>query len=292
MNNNKTTVIAVGLVVIVAGLLAFDSLLTTKNNTNTSYVNSTTSFQVTTTPTTPSIVTDTAVEGFGIERPEEPLPQPVVKQVKDVQVDLTRIIEVYGEIGKNAVGAAIEIGKLNSQSSAPIFLLLDSPGGGVLSGARLISAMQASKAPVYTVCMNMCASMAFMIHQFGVKRYALDRAILMSHPASVGSQGDVDRIASFIGTIKRYTNKLEAEVAKRMKLDFTAYKQKIQNEYWVDAEDALKDNVVDQLINISVDASSMSSGISDMFRKSLWAKELPKSKIPEHDIIWIYRNVK
>lgn len=290
MNNNKTTAIAVGLVVVVAGLLAFDTLLTNKTPATISYVNNATGFQ--TNPTTPSILTDTTVEGFGVERPEEPLPQPVVKQVKDVQVDLTRIIEVYGEIGENAVGAAIEIGKLNSQSSAPIFLLLDSPGGGVLSGARLISAMQSSKAPVYTVCMNMCASMAFMIHQFGVKRYALDRAILMSHPASVGSRGDVDRIASFIGTIKRYTNKLEAEVAKRMKLDFTAYKQKIQNEYWVDAEDALKDNVVDQLINISVDASSMSSGISDMFRKSLRAKELPKSKIPEHDIIWIYRGVK
>jgi ATP-dependent Clp protease protease subunit len=141
---------------------------------------------------------------------------------------------------------------MNDVSSEPIFILIDSPGGSVIAGARLISAMQASRSKITTVCLSLCASMGFMIHQYGNERLALDRAILMSHPATVGYRGDVDRIASFIGTIQRFTNKMEAEIAKRMGITFDQYKQKIQNEYWVDSEDALKDKVIDGLVYISV----------------------------------------
>jgi ATP-dependent Clp endopeptidase proteolytic subunit ClpP len=227
----------------------------------------------------------TKIDGFGVARPQEPNPHKVVKRIKDLELDISRTIELYGPVGVNAIYAAITITRMNQDSNKPIFLLLDSPGGSVLTGARLISAMQTSKAPIFTVCTNMCASMAFMIHQYGVKRFALDRAILMSHPATVGYEGDVDRISSFIGTIKRYTNKLEAEVAQRMGLSFQAYKQKIQNEYWVDAEDALKDNVVDQLVNITLEKAVKLPELSADQKAKVNTKR-------EFDIIWMISNVK
>lgn len=134
----------------------------------------------------------------------------------------------------------------------------------------------------------MCASMAFMIHQYGTKRYALDRALLMSHPASVGSEGDVDRIFSFISTIKSYTNKSEAEVAKRMGLSFQDYKQKIQNEYWVDAEDALKDNVVDSLVSLSIKEEKTNAEIP-YDAVNITRRNRAENKVPDRDFIWMYR---
>jgi ATP-dependent Clp protease protease subunit len=223
---------------------------------------------------------DNKIEGITFTNPVKAEPLPSLKTVKNFDIDANRTILLEGTIGNNASEAAMAIIQLNALSSEPINILLNSPGGSVIHGARLISAMQASRAKVRTICLSMCASMAFMIHQYGSERLALDRAILMSHPASVGYNGDVDRIMSFIGTIQRYTNKLEAEVAKRMKISFTEYKQKIQNEYWVDAEDALKDNVVDALVNLNIDASAFGSTFNTN-------KSKVEAKVKEFDIIWI-----
>lgn len=209
-------------------------------------------------------------------------PEASVKKVKDLKLNLNRTIQLEGQIGNNAIEATIILAKLNAESSEDITLLINSPGGSVIHGSRLISAMQTSKSKIKTVCLSMCASMAFIIHQYGSERLALDRAILMSHPASVGYEGDVDRIMSFIGTIQRYTNKLEAEVAKRMGISFSEYKQKIQNEYWVDAEDALKDKVVDGLVNLTINGNAFND---NSFPEQ--KKEVTKAKVKEFDIIWI-----
>jgi ATP-dependent Clp protease protease subunit len=220
------------------------------------------------------------IQGQSFEQTKRGSVTDSVKTLKQLNVDLSRTIELQGSIGLNAIAASILMTKLSDESSEPIYLLIDSPGGSVITGARLISAMQASRSKVVTVCLSLCASMGFMIHQYGTERYALDRAILMSHPATVGYEGDVDRIASFIGTIQRFTNKMEAEIAKRMGLTFEQYKQKIQNEYWVDSEDALADKVIDGLVYISVTGSKVNLDIPIDVSEKARRSDL-------FDIIWI-----
>ena len=166
--------------------------------------------------------------------PKKNIIKPSVKNIKKLTLNPNRTINVYGTIGENALRAANEISEMNKQNNDPIFLKLNSPGGSVIKGAVLVSAMQASTAPVYTICYAFCASMAAMIHQYGIKRYATDRTMLMFHPASVGTQGDVDRIHSFINSIQRYVSKMEIEVAHRLGTTFEKYKQLIVNEYWID----------------------------------------------------------
>ncbi len=224
------------------------------------------------------------VNGVTFTQPEVALPKDTVKKIRNLEIDLSRTINLEGPISFNAIEASIQLAILNQQSSEPITILLNSPGGSVIAGARLISAMQASKAKVNTVCLSMCASMAFMIHQYGHERLALDRAILMSHPASVGYQGDVDRIMSFIGTIQRYTNKLEAEVSKRIGISFDEYKKKSSIEYWVDSEDALRDNVVDGLVNLT--SKEQLIGLAK-FNTNTVVTDVKAIKTNPRDILWI-----
>jgi ATP-dependent protease ClpP protease subunit len=178
------------------------------------------------------------------------------KTVRRVTIPASRTIEIYGEVADNAIDAANTIAALNAKSHDPIFIVLTSPGGSVIHGAQLIAAMQSSAAPVHTICKTLCASMAFMIFEYGKKRYATDRTILMAHPAAAGAQGRVDNMMNFVGLLQRYTGKLEHDVATRMGLSFEQYKNKVVNEYWVDSEDGLKDNVVDELISINVNQDS------------------------------------
>lgn len=289
----KTFTLTAGLLVVLGvGALSLQALdYFNAKQSVTSYTN-----QVTVLPateiakSTPVDNSTTTVNGQTFSQPKKGEVQNSVKKIKDLNLDLHRTIELYGQIGMNAVGAAVEITRMNSESDKEIIMLIDSPGGSVISGARLISAMQTSKAKIKTVCVSMCASMAFMIHQYGSERLALDRAILMSHPATVGYDGDVDRIMSFIGTIQRYTNKLEAEVAKRMGLTFDQYKQKIQNEYWVDAEDALNDKVVDGLVNITLPKENQELGVNMSLTKNKTITSENKTRL--FDIIWIMPGTK
>lgn len=218
------------------------------------------------------------IPGKTFTSPTGPEVQNSVKKVKQFKLDADRTIEIYGEIGTNAVNASILLARLNAQSSRDITIVLDSPGGSVIDGARLISAMQSSRSKIKTVCLSLCASMAFMIHQYGDERLALDRAILMAHPASGGARGNVDSMLNQLTTIQRYINKMEAEVSNRMGISFLEYKNRTSQELWIDSEDAVKEKLVDGLIDISMDIPS----VSDSFNVE------QKTKTEKHfDFIWI-----
>lgn len=175
------------------------------------------------------------------------------KTILKYSVDKNRVIymnAVVDSVSSKTVTDAIK--SMNAKSSEPIFLLLDSPGGSVIDGASVINEMEASKAPVYTVCTRLCASMAAMIHSYGSKRYALDRAILMYHPATAGAQGQVANMLSLLNAINRYTDKMVANIVSRSKLNKADYEKLIAYELWIDSEDALAKGLTDGTVSLSV----------------------------------------
>ncbi|MBL8025456.1 MAG: ATP-dependent Clp protease proteolytic subunit [Fibrobacteres bacterium] len=58
---------------------------------------------------------------------------------------------------------------LNNLSKEPITMYINSPGGSISSGLAIYDAMQASKAPVATVCMGQAASMGAVLLCAGAK---------------------------------------------------------------------------------------------------------------------------
>lgn len=175
-----------------------------------------------------------------------------LKKVIKLSLDPNRTVLLMGQVADNALDAAAEITNLAAKSKDPIYLILSGPGGSVLTGSILISAIQASNAPVYTICDILCASMDSMIHQYGKQRYMTDRTIIMFHPAAASAQGDVDRMHSMVSFLKRYTNKIEVEVSRRQGITFEQYKQKTGVELWVDAEDAVQQRIADSLVNFKM----------------------------------------
>lgn len=174
------------------------------------------------------------------------------KVVKNIKVDDSRSIYIEGVIGANAVNAATELDSLQQESSDPIYILIDSPGGNVLDGAVLVSAIESSKAPVYTVCIKMCASMASTIHAYGKKRMMTDRSVLMYHPASASARGTIEAMKSLTDFYNRYVNKFEAYIANRAKIEYHTFKNEVANEIWIDAEDATARNLNDEIVNVNL----------------------------------------
>lgn len=173
--------------------------------------------------------------------------------IKELDTKGATLIQFNTEVTEATVNSAIKaIKKANRRGTQAIYLLIDSPGGSVFDGARLITAMEASKAPVYTVCTELCASMAAHILEHGVQRYMIDRTQLMFHPASTSlmQEGEVDKIYSRLGSSKRFIDKLDMYDATRSGQNFAEFKAKSMREYWTDAEDALSDHLIDGIVSI------------------------------------------
>ncbi|HFC91469.1 MAG TPA: peptidase S14 [Leucothrix mucor] len=73
----------------------------------------------------------------------------------------------------------------NKDGSKPIFIVIDSsPGGSVMSGYRILKAMDGSKAPVYVVLKSYAASMAATMVTLAKKSFAYPNAVMLHHQIS------------------------------------------------------------------------------------------------------------
>jgi ATP-dependent Clp protease protease subunit len=169
-------------------------------------------------------------------------------KVKSLTLSSDRVVPLIGEIGSNSLMVASNIQRLAALSKAPIFLVINSPGGSVVDGASILSAMKGSRAPVYTVCLQLCASMAFITFEYGVKRYAVDSSVLMSHPASGGARGELDKMVSQLTMIQKYVDEMNKEVARKSNVSFEELKRRSSVEMWLSGKDAVLQGYADEVV--------------------------------------------
>lgn len=229
----KSEVWAIGLGAVGIGLVWLGSL-----GTKTTSVNQNTNSKViaTVSPAQTQVVT------------------PVNKEVKTVytlRVPQEQVVVLAGEVGENAAGIATQITQ-KSSAGKPVFLLISSPGGSIMDGALIINAIEASPVPVYTVCVDLCASMAAMIHQYGTERLMFDRAVLMFHDAAGGFQGYFPHIKSQFEAVNRYVNRFNTYTAKRSGMTLEALELNEHTQLWVDSEDAITRKFTDKIVYIQV----------------------------------------
>lgn len=189
---------------------------------------------------------------------EPSVPDVVAKsiRIKHIKPRDGRVVALTGEINANVDRVAQKIKDLENISAEPIYLLIDSPGGSVIHGASLVSVIESSRAPVYTVCMRLCASMAFIVHQYGHKRFMLNRAILMSHDASSGPKsGDMSRIKSIVDFLQKYIDRDSAYIANRAGMNLQDYKNEIMRDMWLDSVSSTERHFNDDIVSLSLSTS-------------------------------------
>lgn len=178
-------------------------------------------------------------------------PTLTTKKVLSVQVPDSQIVVLAGEIGENAYAVIDQIVEV-SKNKKPIWLLINSPGGSVIDGALVISAMESAGVPVYTVCMQLCASMAAIIHQHGTKRYVIDRSFLMFHDGAGQFQGYMPHVEAQFQAVDRYINKLNYYIAQRAGISPNDWMTIVHKNLWIDGEDAVNRKLADDLVFVKV----------------------------------------
>jgi ATP-dependent Clp protease protease subunit len=141
---------------------------------------------------------------------------------------------------------------LKSSKTSPIYLVLDTPGGSVMSGLRFIDVIKSLKIEVHTITL-FAASMGYQIAQELGTRYITPSGTLMSHRGAVsgiGGQipGELNSRLNFIGSI---LSGMSERASKRIGVTKEQYDASIVNELWSFGQQAVNTNQADQVINVT-----------------------------------------
>lgn len=132
----------------------------------------------------------------------------------------------------------------------PIRLYINSPGGDVNEGFSLISIIERSKTPIYTINMGQWSSMAFLIGIAGHKRYTLPYSMFLMHDGSQIALGSTNKVQDQIDFTKRF----EKEVVKKHILKYSNmkavdYDALARVELYMLPEDALEHDFIDEIVS-------------------------------------------
>lgn len=131
----------------------------------------------------------------------------------------------------------------------PIKLYINSPGGEVDEGFPLISTIELSKTPVFTINIGSWSSMSFLIGITGHKRLALSYTKFLLHDGSTVSYGTTSKALDKA----KFDDRFEQEVIKRHVLKHSnmtsaEYDSLLRVEYYMLPQDALKHQFIDRII--------------------------------------------
>ena len=171
----------------------------------------------------------------------------IPKYIANVSQDVAEI-NLFDEIGMGGISGqafADEIQMLNDFGVKEIHVNINSPGGSIIDGLSIFSAIMNSEAEVQTHIVGIAASMAGVIAMAGAKITMVDFGKLMIHNPSGSSDPDeneqnaLDSLKdSLLVIFKNRTNKSKSELSDIM-----------DNETWLNPKQALEGGFIDEIVS-------------------------------------------
>jgi ATP-dependent Clp protease protease subunit len=163
-----------------------------------------------------------------------------------------RIIMVAKPVDRElAAGVVSQLLILDAQDSTkPITMYVNCPGGDADSGFGIYDAMNFISAPVTTVCLGLAASAAVIIFVGGAKgkRFTLPHSRFLIHQPSSYSQGqasDIEITANEIVKTRDLYNKILAAESNRTEKQIL---KDVNRDFWLNADEAVDYGIASSVI--------------------------------------------
>lgn len=130
----------------------------------------------------------------------------------------------------------------------PIKLYIFSYGGSVDMGNALIDAIELSKTPVYTYNFGIAASMGALISLAGHKRFCFSKARYLIHQGQAQVGGSIGALLDNVEDIKRTEEEVKEYILSHTKIDKKLYNKKVKDEWFLNAKEAIKLGVADEIL--------------------------------------------
>ena len=178
---------------------------------------------------------------------------------------MERWVDIYTRLGVERIlflGSEVNDGIANSlvaqmlyldseDSSKPIYLYINSPGGSVTAGLAIYDTIQYVKSEVVTICVGLAASMGAFLLAAGTKgkRVALPHTRIMIHQPLGGTSrrqaSDIEIEAREILRMKEMLNRSLADMSGQ---SFEKIEKDTDRDYFLSAEEAKEYGLIDRVI--------------------------------------------
>jgi ATP-dependent Clp protease protease subunit len=176
-----------------------------------------------------------------------------------------RWVDIYTRLGVERIlflGQEVTDGIANSlvaqmlyldsdDSSKPIYLYINSPGGSVTAGLAIYDTMQYVKSDVVTICVGLAASMGAFLLTAGTKgkRLALPHSRIMIHqPLGGTSQRQASDIEIEAREILRIKDMLNQSMADMTGQTLEKISKDTDRDYFLSAAEAMEYGLIDRVI--------------------------------------------
>ena len=135
-------------------------------------------------------------------------------------------------------------------STKPIRLYINSPGGQVYSGMAIYDTMQQIECPVSTVALGFTASFGTVLLTAGTKdmRFALPNATIHMHQPAGGAQGQASDIAIQANEILRLRKSLNQILSNHTGQTIEKIEEDTDRDIFLTAEEAKEYGLVDHVL--------------------------------------------
>ncbi len=142
-----------------------------------------------------------------------------------------------------------------------ILVVIDSPGGVIDSGWRMIRTMKDSTIPVACVVDGMAASMAGVLLEACPVRMATHESLILFHGPSFGGgfgRIGIKELKSILSYAEAISDSIAAFCSARMGMDFKEFKAKIDGtDWWLATPEAVSRHAIDWAVDDIADAQHM-----------------------------------
>ena len=170
------------------------------------------------------------------------------------RLGVERILFLGGEVNAGAATAPVaQTLYLDSDdSSKPIYLYINSPGGSVTAGLAIYDTIQYIKSDVVTICVGLAASMGAFLLAAGTKgkRVALPHSRIMIHqPLGGTAQRQASDIEIEAREILRMKDQLNKQLADMSGQTIEKITKDTDRDYFLSADDAKAYGLIDRVIS-------------------------------------------
>ena len=178
---------------------------------------------------------------------------------------MERWVDIYTRLGVERIlflGSEVNDGIANSlvaqmlyldadDSSKPIYLYINSPGGSVTAGLAIYDTIQYVKSEVVTICVGLAASMGAFLLAAGTKgkRVALPHSRIMIHQPLGGTSrrqaSDIEIEAREILRMKEMLNRSLSDMSGQ---SFEKIEKDTDRDYFLSADEAKEYGLIDRVI--------------------------------------------
>ena len=162
-----------------------------------------------------------------------------------ITLDRYNHVSLLGEVNLQSVDKVID--GINQLKSKSVYLYIDSPGGYVNDGEKLVSYIlysQATGREIICIAEN-AFSMAFYILQNCKFRWVTPSARLMQHQVSIKNQGTLLNVGKYFNMVNRVSEKLNHICAQRLKIPDADFIEKVRDDWWLYGDDIINQNAAD-----------------------------------------------